>query len=107
MGSLPSPSLSHLAAPPEQSRGQSLDLSRMTADRRLAKLGKFAPIRRELGVAISLLGRAGMSEQPDFSIAAQQPAEGEAGGGGATAAFPYDRMTGRTVSVCLPGRPLA
>jgi hypothetical protein len=30
------------------------------------------------------------SEQPDFSIAAQQPAEGDAG---ATAAFPYDRMT--------------
>jgi hypothetical protein len=41
-----------------------------------------------------------MSEQPDFSIAAQQPAEGEAG---ATAAFPYDRMTVERFRSAFPG----
>jgi hypothetical protein len=41
-----------------------------------------------------------MSEQPEFSIAAQQPADGKAG---ATAAFPYDRMTVERFRSAFPG----
>ncbi len=41
-----------------------------------------------------------MFEKPDFSIAAQDPAEG---GSGATAAFPYDRLTVERFRAAFPG----
>src|ERR1700730_1431648 len=41
-----------------------------------------------------------MPEKPDFSIAAQQPVEGKSG---ATAVFPYDRVTVERFRSAFPG----
>jgi hypothetical protein len=41
-----------------------------------------------------------MPEKPDFSIAAQEPVEGKTG---ATAAFPYDRLTVERFRSAFPG----
>ena len=44
--------------------------------------------------------RRAMPEKPGFSIAAQEPVEGRTG---ATAAFPYDRMTVERFRSAFPG----
>ena len=73
----------------------------MMDDRRLANPEKFTHIRRSLASTAKRCGQGTvMPDQPSFSIATPEPVEGKIG---ATAAFPYDRMTVERFRSAFPG----